>query len=61
MNLLQVVVGIMLISELQCIFSLDFNGYWADLQNENAVAVITAYTVLTMILTNGKWKISHRK
>ena len=27
MNLLQVVVGVMLISELQCIFSLDFNGY----------------------------------
>ena len=27
MNLLQVVVGVMLISELHCIFSLDFNGY----------------------------------
>ena len=25
--LLQVVVGVMLISELHCIFSLDFNGY----------------------------------
>ena len=26
MNLLQVVVGVVLISELHCIFSLDFNG-----------------------------------
>ena len=59
MNLLQVVVGVMLISELHCIFSLDFNGYKADLQHENAVAVITEYTVSTIILTNGKWKISH--
>ena len=30
-----------------------------DLQNENAMAVITAYTVLTMISTNAKWKINH--
>ena len=28
MNLLQVVVGVMLISELQCIFSLDFNKHY---------------------------------